>query len=475
MADVQPLRAIHYDPAVAGTLSDLVAPPYDVIDDSRRAELAARSPNNVVAVDLPVGEDPYAEAARVWQRWRDEGVVVEDSSEALWPLEQEYRAPDGRRLRRRGFLCRVRIEEYGAGRIRPHERTHPGPKEDRLRLTRATRTNLSPIFALYSDPLGAAWSALEAARSEEPFDEVHDDEGTTHTLWRVADVAAISAIREVLSEAELLIADGHHRYETARAYADETGGEGAHRYVLVCLVALEDPGLLVFPTHRLVRGLQADQHEALATVLRRDFEIAEVARLFPEALDYVDVYDRAGGLGERTMLAHAVHLSDRELSRLVESGSHVAHCPASNLFLASGVMPLGRYLEAGLSVGLGSDVAGGPDLSIFTAMRVGFYAQNALRVAARLSGPALGPLDWLRMGTLGGAKALGMGDQTGSLETGKEADLIVLDPSFVATVPGAADDDPEDLMSRVIFRSHPDMVRAAWVRGRQLDGPGQHG
>ena len=110
-------------------------------------------------------------------------------------------------------------------------------------------------------------------------------------------------------------------------------------------------------------------------------EIAEVARLFPEALDYVDVYDRAGGLGARTVLAHAVHLSDRELERLIETGTRVAHCPVSNLFLASGMMPLGRYLDAGLSLGLGSDVAGGPDLSIFTAMRTGFYVQNARRVA----------------------------------------------------------------------------------------------
>ncbi|MFL5679701.1 MAG: amidohydrolase family protein, partial [Chloroflexota bacterium] len=122
-------------------------------------------------------------------------------------------------------------------------------------------------------------------------------------------------------------------------------------------------------------------------------EIAEVARLFPEAQDYVDVYDRAGGLGPRSVLAHAVHLSDRELARLVETGTHVAHCPASNLFLASGVMPLARYVEAGLSVGLGSDVAAGPDLSIFAAMRVGAYTQNALRVVGGDSRPSLAPLD----------------------------------------------------------------------------------
>jgi guanine deaminase len=202
-------------------------------------------------------------------------------------------------------------------------------------------------------------------------------------------------------------------------------------------------------------------------------EIAEVRRLFPEAIDYVDVYDRAGGLGRRTILAHAVHLSDRELSRLVESGTRVAHCPSSNLFLASGIMPLGRYLEAGLSVGLGSDVSAGPDLSIFTEMRVGFYAQSAMRVAGTSGGPSLGPLDWLRMGTLGGAAVLGIDALVGSLEVGKEADLIAVDPAMVASVPGSVDDDPEDLMSRLIFRSHPDMVRAAWVRGRALEGPAE--
>ena len=202
-------------------------------------------------------------------------------------------------------------------------------------------------------------------------------------------------------------------------------------------------------------------------------EIAEVSRLFPAALDYVDVYDRAGGLGERTVLAHAVHLSDRELSRLVETSTRVAHCPASNLFLASGVMPLARYLEAGLTIGLGSDVAAGPDLSIFYAMRVGAYTQNALRVVGTESRPALAPLDWLRLGTYEGARALGMEESIGSIETGKEADLIVVDPTLADPVPGSELDDPHDLMSRLIHRSHPDMVRGAWVRGRSLPGPGE--
>jgi 5-methylthioadenosine/S-adenosylhomocysteine deaminase len=136
-------------------------------------------------------------------------------------------------------------------------------------------------------------------------------------------------------------------------------------------------------------------------------------------------------------------------------------------------MPLGRYLDAGLTLGLGSDVAGGPDLSIFSVMRVGFYAQAARRVAGLEQSAVLKPLDWIRLGSLGGAEALGLGDVTGSLEVGKDADMIVVDPAFVAPIPGVEDDQADDLASRLIFRAHPDMVRAAWVRGRRLEGPGE--
>ena len=273
MADVQPLRALHYDQAVAGPLQDLVAPPYDVIDPPAREALQARSPHNVVAIDLPQGDDPYATAAETLRAWMDEGAVVRDPEPAIWALVQDYTAPDGRKLTRKGFLARVRVEDYGPGRIRPHERTHPGPKEDRLRLTRATRANLSPIFSLYSDPAGAAWGALEPHIGGAPWGEATDEDGTIHRLHRVTDAGALDAVHDALADAELLIADGHHRYETARVYADEIGGEGDHRYVLMCLVALEDEGLTVFPTHRLVQGTTPATQEALADVLRESFEL----------------------------------------------------------------------------------------------------------------------------------------------------------------------------------------------------------
>jgi uncharacterized protein (DUF1015 family) len=277
MADVQPLRALHYDPAVAGPLEDVVAPPYDVIDASQRAELVERSPFNVVAVDLPHGEpDPYANARELFESWQLQGALARDSEPAVWAHTQEYSGPDGQRRTRRGFFCRVRIEGYGPGRVRPHERTHPGPKEDRLRLTRATRANISPIFSLFSDPANAAWAALEPFTEQTPWGEVSDSDETVHRLWRVGDAQAIAAVQAATRDAELLIADGHHRYETMQAYADEVGGDGEHRYILMCLVALQDPGLTVFPTHRLVNRLDDGQRAALAQALQRDFEIAEV-------------------------------------------------------------------------------------------------------------------------------------------------------------------------------------------------------
>jgi uncharacterized protein (DUF1015 family) len=305
MADIQPLRALHYDLSTVGTLAEVTAPPYDVIDAQQRAALLQRSPFNVVAVDLPKADpgsdsDPYAAAGELFEAWQLQGAIVRDPQPALWAHTQTYTGPDGQTRTRHGFFCRVRVEGYGPGRVRPHERTHPGPKEDRLRLMRATRANLSPIFSLFSDPLGAAWQALAPTTAGEPWGEVTDAEGTVHRLWRAIDPDAIAAVQAATEDVELLIADGHHRYETAATYADEIGGEGEHRYLLMCLVALEDPGLTVFPTHRLVRDLDAEKRQALRAALERDFELSEVPldRLAPGPsagpleLGYIDSFHR---------------------------------------------------------------------------------------------------------------------------------------------------------------------------------------
>ena len=262
MADVAPLKALHYDLQKVGGLQPVAAPPYDVIDAAQRQELLGRSPYNVVEVDLPRnGGDPYAHAADVLRQWSSDGIVVRDETPALWALAQEYTGPDGHQRTRHGVFARVKVDDYGPGRIRPHERTHPGPKEDRLRLTRATRANLSPIFSLYDDPENAAWKAVEPHTQSSPWGEVTDDDGTVHKLWRVDDPAAIEAFKQALDGTELLIADGHHRYETARVYQQE---EPQADHVLMCLVALQDDGLTVFPTHRLVIGAdKAKLNEAI--------------------------------------------------------------------------------------------------------------------------------------------------------------------------------------------------------------------
>ena len=320
MAEIEPLLAIHYDLAAAGPLDRLVAPPYDVIDAAQRAELAGRSPFNVVGIDLPERNgDPYAHAAELLADWRTQGVVVQDSEPALWALTQTFTGPDGERRTRHGFFCKVRLTDYGPGLVRPHERTHPAAKEDRLRLMRATRANLSPIFSLYSDPAGEAWSALEPHTAEAPWGEVTDEEHTTHRLWRVGDQAAVTRVREALAGAELLIADGHHRYETARTYAEEVGGEGEHRYVLMCLVSMSDPGLAIFPTHRLVGGLDEARRKRLDEALRREFELSEATpdRLVPESgngdLPTFGLLESDGGRSLRARLTSA-EIADRALA-----------------------------------------------------------------------------------------------------------------------------------------------------------------
>jgi uncharacterized protein (DUF1015 family) len=320
MADVRPLKALHYDLGKVGSLDAVAAPPYDVIDAAGRARLLERSPYNAVAVDLPKpfdpadpasnpDHDPYRRAAETIAAWREEGALVADSEPALWAMSQDYTAPDGTEHTRNGILCRVRVEDYETGTVRPHERTHPGPLEDRLLLTRATRLNLSPIFSLSTeDP----WPLVEPALAAEPWGQATDEDGTVNRVWRVGDPAVLEAVSERLAAAQLLIADGHHRYETARAYRDEVGGEGPHNYTLMALTGLDDPGLLVFPTHRLLAGFAADpeRQRALGAGLRELFEVTEIPRerLDPageEGVGVFGLYDSFHGQAYRLRLTDA--------------------------------------------------------------------------------------------------------------------------------------------------------------------------
>ena len=275
VADLKPFRALRYDEAKAGPLDTLVAPPYDVIGPDERAELIARSPYNVVHLTLPEDE---GQAERDLADWRAEGVLVEEPP-SYWVLEQSYTGPDGVARTRRGIVVALRIEPYEKRVVLPHERTHAGPKEGRLRLLRATRTQLEPIFLLYDGP-------TVTPPEREPDLAVGGDR-----LWRVDEAPAVG---------ELLIADGHHRYETALSFHEEDGTE-ASAWMMVVLVSTREEGLEIFPTHRIAERVGSASGEEIAPpngslpgpVLYRD---GRYYLLGEEGLD-VEVVERAQPVG----------------------------------------------------------------------------------------------------------------------------------------------------------------------------------
>jgi uncharacterized protein (DUF1015 family) len=279
MARIRPFRALRYGP---GPLEQLVAPPYDVISPSERAEYAARDPRNIVHLTLP---DSDEEAARLLAAWREDGTLVEDREPAYWWLEQRYVGPDGVARSREGVVAALQLEPYAERVVLPHERTHAGPKEGRLRLLRATRTQLEPIFLLWDGTIaidGLGEPELEATES-----------GVTSRLWRLEPEFG-DALTEELHDAQLLIADGHHRYETALAFHEEDGTE-ASAWMLVVIVPTDQEGLTIFPTHRVaesvngVRGrpIDAPGEELPGLVLYRDgaYELLEGEGLDPEIVD----------------------------------------------------------------------------------------------------------------------------------------------------------------------------------------------
>jgi len=241
VAVVRPFRALRYDPAVGGPLESLVAPPYDVIGPTQREELLGRSPYNIVHLTLP---DTEAEAAASLADWQEQGVLAHDADPACWWLAQEYVGPDGVERSREGLVAALRIEPYQSRVVLPHERTHAGPKEGRLRLLRATRTQLEPLFFLWA-------GTVEVDGLGRP-DLTVDEGGVASQLWRLEPEFADALVGE-LAEAQLLIADGHHRYETALAFHEEDGSE-ASAWLLAVIVPTGQEGLTIFPTHRIAQS-----------------------------------------------------------------------------------------------------------------------------------------------------------------------------------------------------------------------------
>lgn len=267
MPKILPFKALRYSDA---NIANVVAPPYDVVSKEERAALAARSPHNVVHLDLPEGEGDtkYTNAVMLLRKWRAEGVLVPEPEPVLLSYRQTFTPSGGSEMTRRGFFALVRLSPYEAREVLPHERTLSGPKEDRMKLFQATATNISPVFLLYRDPDFGLDTALE--RAEQKMASFETPDGVKHHLARVKDPATIERAVQVLAKAPALIADGHHRYETSLAYEreiDETrvaagtpvaSERASHRYVLAYLSNMEDPGLCVLPTHRLVHSVNID-------------------------------------------------------------------------------------------------------------------------------------------------------------------------------------------------------------------------
>lgn len=255
MAEVLPFRALRFDLGVAGSLGSVVSPPYDVITPAQRQGYLEASAYNAVRLILP--EVEYDEVANLIAGWTAAGALARADEPLMIGWTQTFRLADGSEHTRNTIVASVGLEPYEARVVRPHERTHAGPKEDRLRLTRAVRTNLSPVFGLYPDENGDVWRAAGGAAAPEA--EVVDPDGTLHRVWPITDLAACAAVTAAMADNWILIADGHHRYETALAYRDERRAEAGHTdpmpydRVMMGLTSLHDPGLLVLPTHRVLR------------------------------------------------------------------------------------------------------------------------------------------------------------------------------------------------------------------------------
>ncbi|MDB4964826.1 MAG: hypothetical protein JWN44_515 [Myxococcales bacterium] len=279
MADIAAFRGILYTKK-AGAPEKLLAPPYDVISDEERVRLAALDPHNSVRLILPEGsgDEKYTNAARDLNEWLRAGILARDPEPALYRYHQTFTA-EGKTATRKGFICRIRLARFEERIVLPHERTLAGPKADRLKLKRAARAHLSQVFGLYSDPDRASDKPFEAIEKTAPVLSGRTSDGVEQKLWRLTDAAAQEEVIKILAAEKVYIADGHHRYETMLALRDELRAESANNprssveYGTIFLANMDDPGLLVFPTHRVVHGLESFDAAAVVEKAQQFFEV----------------------------------------------------------------------------------------------------------------------------------------------------------------------------------------------------------
>jgi uncharacterized protein (DUF1015 family) len=285
MVMVSAFRGVRYNSDKIEDLSSVLAPPYDVISPDEQNKLYEKSPHNVIRLILSKGEtdEKYIQANETFTKWIGEEVLIQDSEPCIYPYYQEFEE-GGKTLTRKGFIAAVRLEDFSSKKILPHERTFPKYKLDRLKLTTACKANLSPVFAIYSDPEGSLQRSIEQKLYHMPIVEAIGTDGVKSRLWRVSDSGLISEIKSYMLNRNLLIADGHHRYETALEYRDiqrkksgTNSGNMPYEYVLMYLCRGEDEGLVIKPTHRVVKNLGNLQVEDFLKKLSEKFNAKKVS------------------------------------------------------------------------------------------------------------------------------------------------------------------------------------------------------
>jgi len=334
MALIAPFRALRYNPAKIQHLEEVVTPPYDVIDLHAQAAFASKNPYNMIHLDLSknfsadqLTEARYRQAKETFAKWQQEGVLVRDNEPTIYLYHAEYSLPSGKRLTRKGLLCLVQLAEFAEGVVKPHEKTFSGVTSDRLSLLDTCHAQFSPIFSLYSDAQGQIMALLESGRSAEPLASATDHDGCIHTIWGVTDPAILARVRALFAEKSLYIADGHHRYTTAlqfRALMRERLGavasDSLYNHTMMYLCGMEDPGLSVLPTHRLVRMPEPVALDGLMAKLEQSFIVEEVTGGTRETLVTEVLARMAENSGAATMFGLYHSQEDRCLLLTLRDG-----------------------------------------------------------------------------------------------------------------------------------------------------------
>ncbi len=284
MAHIRPFRGIRYNPAVVGDLQPLVSPPYDVISKQQQTLLHLQSPYNAIHLDLNQDAQRYTTAANIWHAWRQKEVLTQDREPSLYVYSQEFTLPDGKTRQRTGVLSAVQLEEFSSGVIRPHEQTFEGAKSDRLALLKACQAHLSPVFLLYARKDWSIEQVLASELTAPPLIDVKDGQGNRHKVWRVTQPDLIAEVASGLAQESFIIADGHHRYETALKYRRElleqgdTRADAPFQRIMAYVTNAEDEGVVILPTHRLIKDARLPSPHNLRSVLKRDFRLSLYAR-----------------------------------------------------------------------------------------------------------------------------------------------------------------------------------------------------